>query len=307
MVITTIITCHVLRFIDALFLSLLGPFGLTFHCAAPSKHRSISVSIQLTFSCHPYLPRTCLHSRSSCGPFIVSIMISYALLPVLIPAPCRSVEVRLSPNSTARFDTIRNAVHQYISKSFETIALPSKLDGWEHVPVLASSVEQITACESSSPTTYLPVAQASLQIHVYQPTDGDSAEGFSTGPSGDGEELTAASVCELPSRQWEGLWDSLIFPDDTKSRLLDYIYATVLFSDANVDCEFKFTHDLGTLSQLRIQSTLSRGTGSYYCMGLQVQGRLRFAGLSHRSSLSDCHTGMEVRSSYGPQGCSFVS
>jgi len=45
----------------------------------------------------------------------------------------------------------------------------------------------------------------------------------------------AASVCELPSRQWEGLWDSLIFPDDTKSRLLDYIYATVLFSDANVD------------------------------------------------------------------------
>ncbi|KAI9448287.1 thyroid receptor-interacting protein 13 [Lactarius indigo] len=134
------------------------------------------------------------------------------------------IEVRLSPSSTARFDTIRNAVHQYISKSFETIALPSKLDGWEHVPVLASSVEQITACESSSPASHLPVAQASLQIH-----------GFSTGPSGDGEEISAASVCELPSRQWEGLWDSLIFPDETKSRLLDYIYATVLFSDAGVD------------------------------------------------------------------------
>ncbi len=101
-------------------------------------------------------------------------------------------------------------------------------------------MEQIAACESSSPTSYLPVAQASLQIHVYQPTDGDTVEGFSTGLSGDGEELMAASVCELPSRQWEGLWDSLIFPDETKSRLLDYIYATVLFSDANVDCEFKF-------------------------------------------------------------------
>jgi len=151
------------------------------------------------------------------------------------------VEVRLSPASTARFDTIRNAVHQYILKSFETIALPSKLDGWEGVPVLASSVEQITACESSSPTSYLPVARASLQIHVYQPTDGDSVEGFSAGPSGDGEEIMAASVCELPSRQWEGLWDSLIFPDDTKSRLLDYIYATVLFSDANVDCKSRFS------------------------------------------------------------------
>jgi hypothetical protein len=149
-----------------------------------------------------------------------------------------SVEVRLSPISTARFDTIRNAVHQYICKSFETIALSSKLDGWEDVPVLASSVEQIMACESSSPTSYLPVAQASLQIHVYQPTDGDTVGGFSAGLSSDGEEVMAASVCELPSRQWEGLWDSLIFPDDTKSRLLDYIYATVLFSDADVDCKF---------------------------------------------------------------------
>jgi pachytene checkpoint protein 2 len=104
--------------------------------------------------------------------------------------------------------------------------------------VLASSVEQIAACESSSPTSYLPVAQASLQIHVYQPTDSDTVDGFSAGLSSDGEDVTAASVCELPSRQLEGLWDSLIFSDDTKSRLLDYIYATVLFSDANVDCKF---------------------------------------------------------------------
>jgi pachytene checkpoint protein 2 len=165
--------------------------------------------------------------------FLITLALVHSLTPII-------VEVRLSPASTARFDTIRNAVHQYILKSFETVALPSKLDGWEGVPVLASSVEQIMACESSSPTSYLPVAQASFQIHVYQPTDGDSVEGFSAGPSGDGEEIMAASVCELPSRQWEGLWDSLIFPDDTKSRLLDYIYATVLFSDANVDCESQF-------------------------------------------------------------------
>ena len=107
--------------------------------------------------------------------------------------------------------------------------------------MLASSVEQITACESSSPTSYLPVAQAALQIHVYQPNDGDAVNGFSAGPSSDGEEIMAASVCELPSRQWEGLWDSLIFPDDTKTKLLDYIYATVLFSDANVDCKLWLT------------------------------------------------------------------
>ncbi len=195
------------------------------HCATDSLSMLMTPSIS-----SPNLPTQLslvwpIHSQ-----FFNGLVLVHSLTPIL-------VEVRLSPTSTARFDTIRNAVHQYISKSFETIALPSKLDGWEDVPVLASSVEQITACESSSPTSYLPVAQASLQIHVYQPADGDTVDGFSTGPTSDGEEIMAASVCELPSRQWEGLWDSLIFPDDTKSRLLDYIYATVLFSDANVDCK----------------------------------------------------------------------
>jgi hypothetical protein len=198
--------------------------------------------------------------------------------------------VRLSPASTARFDTIRNAVHQYILKSFETVALPSKLDGWEGVPVLASSVEQISACESSSPTSYLPVAQASLQIHVYQPTDGDSVEGFSAGPSGDGEEIMAASVCELPSRQWEGLWDSLIFPDNTKSRLLDYIYATVLFSDANVDCESQF-YCSPCAHTICSQSTSCPGIALYSCMAPLGQEKLHFAAPSHKSSLYDCHIG----------------
>lgn len=199
--------------------------------------------------------------------------------------------MRLSPASTARFDTIRNAVHQYILKSFETIALPSKLDGWEGVPVLASSVEQITACESSSPTSYLPVARASLQIHVYQPTDGDSVEGFSAGPSGDGEEIMAASVCELPSRQWEGLWDSLIFPDDTKSRLLDYIYATVLFSDANVDCKSRFLGVSMRSQQICPQSTSYPGIALYSCMVPLGQEKLHFAALSHKSLPYDCRIG----------------
>jgi len=45
----------------------------------------------------------------------------------------------------------------------------------------------------------------------------------------------AATVCELPSRGWEGIWESLIYSDDVKSKLLNYIYATIIFSDAGVD------------------------------------------------------------------------
>lgn len=70
----------------------------------------------------------------------------------------------------------------------------------------------------------------------------------------------AASVCELPSLSWEGLWESLIYSDDIKSKLLDYIYATVVFSDADVDCEFWiFVLWLSTLIR-PTQSMWFRGT-----------------------------------------------
>lgn len=78
-----------------------------------------------------------------------------------------------------------------------------------------------------------------LQIHVYQPSDTDSFEDFSntSGVKDDDDDTTAASVSDLPNSSWEGLWDSLIYADDIKMKLLDYIHATLVFSDANVDCE----------------------------------------------------------------------
>jgi hypothetical protein len=48
--------------------------------------------------------------------------------------------------------------------------------------------------------------KAALDIHVYQPNDSDIFEEYTNGKA-DGEEVMTASVCELPSRGWEGLWD----------------------------------------------------------------------------------------------------
>ena len=110
------------------------------------------------------------------------------------------------------------------------------------MPLLASAIEKIVASECPCPTSSLPIEQAALQIHVYQPTDADAFEELTSGSGrGDDEQVMAASACELPSMSWEGLWESLIYSDDIKSKLLDYIYATVVFSDADVDCEW-FTY-----------------------------------------------------------------
>ncbi|KAG6886064.1 hypothetical protein C0993_004054 [Termitomyces sp. T159_Od127] len=149
------------------------------------------------------------------------------------------IEVRLKTRTAARFDSIRNSVYTYL-QTLERISLPSILNGWQDVPELASSVDKILVSESACPTPTLALEDAALQIHVYQASDSDSFEEFSNsaGIRDDDDDTMAASVCELPNSTWEGLWDSLIYADDIKLKLLDYIHATLLLSDANVDCEF---------------------------------------------------------------------
>jgi len=156
----------------------------------------------------------------------------------LFIAQTRSVEACLKTRSSARFDTIKSLVSLYIN-SFERIALPSILEGWEEVPELAAAVERIAVCESLCPSPSLKVEEAVIQIHVYQPSDSDAFEEFSnsSGNRNDDDDTMAASVCELPNKSYEGLWDSLIYAGNIKMNLLDYIHATLVFSDANVDGE----------------------------------------------------------------------
>ncbi|KAG6911652.1 hypothetical protein DXG01_007902 [Tephrocybe rancida] len=147
------------------------------------------------------------------------------------------VEVRLQPRAAARFDSIRNVVHTYL-RTFDRLGLPSTLNGWQDVPELSSSVDKISVSESACPSHTLALEDMVLQIHVYQPSNSGSFEEFSnsTGVRDDDDDTMAASVCELPNRTWDGLWDSLIYADNIKMKLLDYIHATLVLSDANVDC-----------------------------------------------------------------------
>ncbi|KAF8338971.1 thyroid receptor-interacting protein 13 [Cantharellus anzutake] len=144
------------------------------------------------------------------------------------------IEVRLKPESTARFDTIATFVRHHLEQD-EQIYLPSCVGGWDSHPVLGQNVEFMKATESTCPHRVLRVEDAVLDVHVYQPSEADAFEELSSGGRGDGDDNVAATVCDLPNHSFEGLWDSLMYPDDIKPRLLNYIYATFLFSDANVN------------------------------------------------------------------------
>ena len=106
-------------------------------------------------------------------------------------------------------------------------------------PILGSSVDRIYVSEYSCPDRSIPISQADLQIHVFQPYPDDTYDECTGGGDGE-EEVVSATVTEVPSRSLEGLWESLIYADGVKSKLLDYIYATISFSDADVDCKGYF-------------------------------------------------------------------
>ena len=83
-----------------------------------------------------------------------------------------------------------------------------------------------------------------LQIHIYCPSQAFVVDSFSAAPPGESGEaepgsedsdVMAATVAMLPSVALEGIWDNLIYEDDVKTRLLNYIQSTQMLGDKQVD------------------------------------------------------------------------
>lgn len=151
--------------------------------------------------------------------------------------------MRLKRTAAATYHSIEEDVRAHIFEAESALTCPSVLQHWEDAPSLKKSVDHISICEApafmdngKAITSLIPIEQATLFIHVYQCSSFDEQEEF-TSNGDDNETILAATDRELPSEVWEGLWDSLVYPDNVKLRLLDYIYSTIMLSEARVDCE----------------------------------------------------------------------
>ncbi|XP_021292376.1 pachytene checkpoint protein 2 homolog isoform X1 [Herrania umbratica] len=143
-----------------------------------------------------------------------------------------SVEVCLKPSSTARPDDVRKAVEQMLEKrslSYVDGPVPVPIDD----PFLMENVRRIRICDTDEWVKNHDILlfwQVKPVVHVFQLSEEGPCEEL----SGDGQ-LSSFNEWILPAKEFDGMWESLIYESGLKQRLLRYAASALLFTEKGVD------------------------------------------------------------------------
>ncbi|XP_028229322.1 pachytene checkpoint protein 2 homolog isoform X2 [Glycine soja] len=148
---------------------------------------------------------------------------------VLVP-----VEVTLKPSSTAKIDDVRSAVEGMLEKrslSYNDGPIPVPLDD----AFLADNVQRICVCgcdtdEGMHNDNVLLFWQVKPVVHVFQLSEEGPCEDISS----DGQS-SSFNEWILPAKEFDGMWESLIYESGLKQRLLRYAASALLFTEKGVD------------------------------------------------------------------------
>ncbi|KAL8465588.1 hypothetical protein ACS0TY_034903 [Phlomoides rotata] len=143
-----------------------------------------------------------------------------------------SVEVLLKPSSTARVDDVRSAVERMLEKrsmSYEDGPIPVPLDD----KFLVENVQRICICDSDvwvEKHDILLFWQVKPIVHVFQLSEEGPCEELSN----DGQ-LASFNEWILPAKEFDSMWESLIYDSGLKQRLLRYAESALLFTEKGVN------------------------------------------------------------------------
>ncbi|EYU22185.1 hypothetical protein ABFS82_09G014100 [Erythranthe guttata] len=143
-----------------------------------------------------------------------------------------SVEVLLKPSSTARAEDVRSAVERMLEKrsmSYEDGPIPVPIDD----TFLVENVQRMCICDSDvwvEEHNILLFWQVKPVVHVFQLSEEGPCEELSN----DGQ-LASFNEWILPAKEFDGMWESLIYDYGLKQRLLRYSASALLFTDKGVN------------------------------------------------------------------------
>ncbi|XP_022796836.1 pachytene checkpoint protein 2 homolog [Stylophora pistillata] len=139
------------------------------------------------------------------------------------------VEVLQNPSSTARSDFIKERVRKFLmceATVYGDTTFTEFTDGF-----LTEHVKAVSVCDTDlvSKERQSNLKNCKLAIHVFQlHDDGPATEELE-------DDIAAANHWLLPSDDFHGMWESLIFDSDVKAQLINYAMTTLLFSDRGVN------------------------------------------------------------------------
>ncbi|GKA02140.1 pachytene checkpoint protein 2 [Tanacetum coccineum] len=143
-----------------------------------------------------------------------------------------SVEVCLKPSSTARIEDVKFAVERMLESRNLSYA-----DGPVDIPLdntfLVDNVQRICICDTEEWVANHDILlfwQVKPLVHVYQLSEEGPCEDL----DGDSQ-LSSFSEWMLPAKEFDGMWDSLIYESGLKQRLLKYAASALLFTEKGVD------------------------------------------------------------------------
>ncbi|KAG9284286.1 hypothetical protein G9A89_002096 [Geosiphon pyriformis] len=145
-----------------------------------------------------------------------------------------NVECCLKTESTARYQVIRQTVEKYLREFKTSLLCYSQITDFQDIPLLRDNLENMKVADASGGDSEAIqiLNEVTLNIHVYQLNEEEAVDEFQ-----EEDNVLTANHWELPSRALEGLWDTLIFDKNIKTRLLDYISTAFFFSDRRVNSD----------------------------------------------------------------------
>ncbi|XP_043921074.1 pachytene checkpoint protein 2 homolog [Protopterus annectens] len=153
-------------------------------------------------------------------------------LPVVNDALQIHVEVLMKSSSTTKKEDVRQRVLQLLNK--HSVVFGDYC--WKEFDdeFLTKNVESVAIVDTElkvKDRQPIDLTNCCVLIHIfYLSEDGPSIENLD-----EEENLIAANHWLLPAVEFNGLWESLVYDNEVKSQLLEYVATAILFSDRNVD------------------------------------------------------------------------
>ncbi|XP_061444462.1 pachytene checkpoint protein 2 homolog isoform X2 [Rhineura floridana] len=143
------------------------------------------------------------------------------------------VEVHQKSVSTAKKEDIKLSVLKLLDRHTVVFGDYKWTEFDDHF--LTNNVQSIAVVDTDlklKERQPINLSKCSLSIHIFHLNEeGPSAENLEA----EDEAIVAANHWVLPTVEFHGLWESLIYDAEIKSDLLDYVTTTLLFSDRNVN------------------------------------------------------------------------